>query len=116
MSGVVTLERPAGAQVLRELNGRVGAPARQVFAELCERVDPQGESGIAVDRDALHAVVQGGYWYRGEYLVEPDGDGARVTLTIVNVAPGSKLLGRLTGRGVLRSAPGEFARLLAGLG
>lgn len=110
MSGEVTLRRPEGAPVLREVHGRVQADAERVFAALIDRIEPQ-----VVDRRTRRAVVQGGYWYRGEYAVDPDGDGAAVRLTIVNVAPGWKLLGALTGRGVLRSAPGDFAELLADL-
>ncbi len=37
----------------------------------------------------LHVVViQGGWWYRGVTAVEPDGEGARITYIVVNIAPG----------------------------
>ena len=62
--------------------------------------------------------MQGDYWYRGEYSVEPDPDaagGSIVRHAIVNVAPGWHLLGALTGRNVVRAAPKQFAALLAEL-
>ena len=113
MTGDVTLVRPDDATVEVELFARVGAHPARVFAVLASRIDPQGEGHFVTDPVTRRAVVQGDYWYRGEYAVDPDGDGARVTYTIVNVAPGMRLLGRLTGRRVVRSAPRDFARLIA---
>jgi hypothetical protein len=115
VSGEASLERPARATVERELVGLVAAPPARVFAALAARLDPHGASSFVADADARRIVVQGGYWYRGEYLIEPEGTGSRVTCTIVNVSPGWQLLGRLTGTGVLRGAPREFAKLLADL-
>jgi hypothetical protein len=114
VSGPVALERPADGVVLRELSGRVAGTPEAVFAALVARLDA-GE-GSTVDVATRRVVVQGGYWYRGEYLVEHRPGGSTVFLTIVNVAPGPKLLGALTGRSVLRAAPQEFAALLASLG
>jgi len=111
VSGPVELERPADGVPLRELSGRVlGAPG-DVFVALVARLDT-GE-GSAVDVATRRFVVQGGYWYRGEYTVEEAAVGSVVRLTIVNVAPGWKLFGALTGRSVLRAAPREFSALLA---
>ena len=31
-------------------------------------------------------IVQGGWWYRGEYRLEAHGNGTRVTLTVYNIA------------------------------
>jgi hypothetical protein len=91
VSGAVSLVRPHGAKVLRELAGDLPGAASPATARL---------------------VVQGGYWYRGEYAVEPTAGGSRVRLTIVNVAPGWKPLGALTGRSVLRASPSAFDDLL----
>ena len=113
MSGRVELERPADAAPLKELSGRVAGAPGAVFAALVAKLDA-GE-GSAVDVATRRFVVQGGYWYRGEYAVEEAAVGSVVRLTIVNVAPGWKLLGALTGRSVLRAAPREFSALLADL-
>ncbi|WP_067819349.1 hypothetical protein [Actinomadura kijaniata] len=37
------------------------------------------------ERDDLVAV-QGGWWYRGEYHLAPEGDGTRITHRVLNVA------------------------------
>ena len=111
MTGEVTLRRPEGAPVLRELHGRVAADADRAFAALVRRIQPQ-----AVDTAVRRAVVQGGYWYRGEYVVAAEGSGSTVHYTIVNVAPPPKLLGVLTGRGEVRAAPANFRSLLRSIG
>ncbi len=113
MSGEVTFERPPGAVVELEFTGRVEAEPARVFAVLVSRVDPDDMSHVIADTATRTVVVQGGYWYRAEYRVVPGEGGAKVTGTIVNVAPGSRLLGWLTGRSVLRVAPREFQSLLA---
>jgi hypothetical protein len=117
MSGPAPLDRPPGATVERELEGRVPASAARVFALLAHRIDPQGEAHFVADAASRRIVVQGDYWYRGEYSVEPgpDAGGATVRHTIVNVAPGWHVLGALTGRKVVRAAPREFDALLAEL-
>jgi hypothetical protein len=104
--------------VEREVEGRVPASAARVFALLARRVDPQGEAHFAADTASRRIVVQGDYWYRGEYSVEPDpaaAGGAIVRHAIVNVSPGWHVLGALTGRKVIRAAPKAFADLLAEL-
>ena len=40
------------------------------------RVDPQGEAHFVADPASRRIVVQGDYWYRGEYAVDPDPDAA----------------------------------------
>src|SRR4051812_30171658 len=45
-----------------------------------------GTGTVEVDREAGTFAVQGGWWYRGEYAVEPDPAGARVTYRVYNVA------------------------------
>jgi hypothetical protein len=115
VSGAATFERPPGATVERELEGRVPATAARVFALLARRVDPQGDGHFAADAASRRIVVQGDYWYRGEYSVEPDPDaasGSIVRHAIVNVAPGWHFLGALTGRTVVRAAPKQFAALV----
>ncbi|MEO5921840.1 MAG: hypothetical protein ABIQ01_11935 [Pseudolysinimonas sp.] len=119
MSGPASFERPAGATVEGEFVGVVPASAAQVFALLARRLDPAGEAHYAADPASRRIVVQGDYWYRGEYAVEPDPDAtdaAIVRHVIVNVVPGWHVLGALTGRKVVREAPKAFAALLAELG
>jgi hypothetical protein len=115
MSGAASLDRPPGATVERELEGVVPASAARVFALLVRRLDPQGEAHFVADTASRTIVVQGDYWYRGEYSVEPDAasGGAVVRHAIVNIAPGWHVLGALTGRKVVRSAPRQFDALLA---
>jgi hypothetical protein len=115
VSGAASFERPSGASVVRELEGRVPATPARVFALLARRIDPQGDAHFAADPASRRIVVQGDYWYRGEYSVEADPDsatGSIVRHAIVNVAPGWHVLGALTGRRVVKSAPKEFALLL----
>jgi hypothetical protein len=115
VSGDASFDRPEGATVERELEGRVPATAARVFALLARRVDPQGEAHFAADAASRRIVVQGDYWYRGEYAVEPDPEaegGSIVRHAIVNVAPGWHFLGALTGRKVVRAAPKAFRGLL----
>jgi len=112
--GDASFERPPGATVEREIEGRVPASAPRVFALLARRLDPQGDAHYLADPASRRIVVQGDYWYRGEYTVEPDGDRAAIVRhSIVNVAPGWHVLGALTGRKVVREAPRDFAALLA---
>jgi hypothetical protein len=117
MSGAAPLERPPGATVERELEGTVPASPARVFALLARRLDPQGEAYYLADAASRRIVVQGDYWYRGEYSVEPDADATRsvVRHAIVNIAPGWHVLGALTGRKVVRAAPRAFDALLAEL-
>jgi hypothetical protein len=116
VSDEASLERPPGATVERELEGRVPAAPTRVFALLARRVDPQGEAHFVADPASRRIVVQGDYWYRGEYAVEPDAaGGSMVRHTIVNVAPGWHVLGALTGRKVVKAAPKAFAELVAEL-
>jgi len=116
----VTLLRPSRHTVLRSFAGHLEMPPADVFPALLARL---GElDGVDADHlvadDAEHfAVVQGDWWYRGEYQVReadegPDA-GSVVEYEIVNVAPTWHWAGALTGRGVIRSAPADFQRLLS---
>jgi hypothetical protein len=115
VSGEATLDRPDGAEVLRELHGVLALAPDRALSALAERLDPHGASAFLVDRHTRTIVLQGGYWYRGEYVVEPDGSGSVVRYTIVNVAPPPRALGALTGRGELRAAPANFRSLLGSI-
>lgn len=61
-----------------EVAGVAEAPPEQVLAVVLR------ETGWQLDGD--RAWVQGGWWYRGEYLVEPAAGGSRVVHRVFNVA------------------------------
>jgi len=45
-------------------------------------------AGFHISSGLYVVAIQGGWWYRGVTAVEPEGDGARITHIVVNVAPG----------------------------
>lgn len=107
------LERPARHTVLLELEREVAADPARVFPLLVRRIAPaDGHTRFAVYPDRLTAVMQGGWWYRGEYRVTPAPAGAKVSYTVVNVAPQLHRGGVLVSRGVVARSPGAFARHL----
>lgn len=117
MAGIPSVARPERHRVLSEHTGVVAGAPDAVFAALAVAVDPAPWGGLLVDTDSRLAVVQGDYWYRGEYRVVPAEHGARVDYAIVNVAQrGPMILGEITGRSVVRDAPTTFAKLLLELG
>ncbi|TXN31367.1 hypothetical protein [Lacisediminihabitans profunda] len=107
-------QRPANAELLVTLAGHVKARPRAVFEAIDARLRPAETSGTLYTADpfAFLIIAQGGWWYRGEYRVVPDQYGSHVEHYILNVAQRAPLLGRLTGRSVLRNAPAEFEKLL----
>ena len=112
------LERPARGTLLRSFAGTVPAPPGRVFEELLARARPTSPEGGSLSTDPVVGliVVQGGWWYRGEYRVSADPAGSRLELAIVNVAAPAHWAGPLTGRSVLRASPAAFERLVAELG
>lgn len=44
---------------------------------------------VEVDRERRLVAEQGGWWYRGEYQVESDSAGSRLTFRVRNIAPPS---------------------------
>jgi hypothetical protein len=42
-----------------------------------------------IDKEGRRLVLQGHWWYRGEFIVEPDGAGSRVIYNVYNIAPRS---------------------------
>ena len=95
-------DRPAKHTVLREFTREVSASPEAVLAAI-----------PGTRYDGL-VVVQGDWWYRGEYRVEPQPSGSRVTLTIVNVAERLHWSAPLAGRRELADAERAFEELLAG--
>jgi hypothetical protein len=107
-------ERPENYTLLHSFSGHVKARPRDVFEAIAHRLDPGAGSGsyFTVDPRAYRVIVQGGWWYRGEYRVVPDDYGSHVEHVILNVASRGHKLGAWTGRKVIADAPVEFAKLL----
>lgn len=110
------LDLPAKHTVLRSFAGHLEAEPDAVFDVLLEKLasgDENGEHFLA-DTAERFIVVQGDWWYRGEYRVMPeeDGDGTRLEHEILNVAQIAHWAGALTGRTVIAQAPAAFGRLL----
>jgi hypothetical protein len=112
-----SLERPAKNTPLMALAGVVHADADTTYDALAELVAPQGDEGASFLRDdeTRTLVVQGGWWYRGEYRVLPDEQGARVEHELVNVARTAHWAGPITGRSVIADTPALFQQLLTNL-
>jgi hypothetical protein len=69
-----------------EVSATVPAAPDSVFAQVIEVVKGAGGGRFEVDRERRTVAVQGGWWYRGEYQVDPAGDGSRLTHRVRNVA------------------------------
>lgn len=110
-------DRPEHAEVLHVLRGHVRARPRAVFDAIASRLDPgpEAHSHFVADSAAFLVVSEGGWWYRAEYRVIPDGSGSHVEHTLLNIAAHGAKLGRFTGRKVINSAPARFERLMAEL-
>jgi len=106
------LRRPTPATLLREHQSVIGAPLDRVFAALAAAVDPGPESHFAVDPAAGMIVVQGGWWYRAEYLVTADSAGTRIQFTLLNVASPAHWAGPITGRAAIRSSAHDFGDVI----
>jgi hypothetical protein len=112
-----SLERPAKNTPLLALAGVVHADADTTYDALRELVTPPGDQGASFVRDdeTRTLVLQGGWWYRGEYRVLPDEEGARVEHELVNVAQTAHWAGPITGRSVIADTPALFQQLLTEL-
>ncbi|HEY0261111.1 MAG TPA: hypothetical protein VGC18_14805 [Lacisediminihabitans sp.] len=110
-------QRPADHLVLASFSGHVRARPKAVFEAIDQRLRPSegSRSSYFADDAAFLIVEQGGWWYRGEYRIVPDERGSNVEHYILNVARRMSGLGGAAARRVLRLAPVEFDRLIAGL-
>ena len=100
--------------MLRSFRAHVRARPAAVFAALERRLRPgdDAESYYTADPAAFLIIVQGGWWYRGEYRVVPDETGSNVEHVIVNVAQHARALSGITARRVLAAAPADFEALV----
>ena len=112
-----SLERPAKNTPLLALAGVVHADADTTYFALADLVTPhEGQASSFVrDDEARTLVLEGGWWYRGEYRVFPHEEGARVEHELVNVARTAHWAGPITGRSVIADTPALFQQLLTDL-
>ncbi|WP_181777081.1 hypothetical protein [Amycolatopsis pittospori] len=104
---------------LVELSGVVPASADDVFARIEEglRAQPYNPH-FEADAERRFVAQQGGWWYRGEYTVEDDPGGARVTHRVYNVASRGRWAVPLANRlfiGFAERVRGGFDRMLGDL-
>jgi hypothetical membrane protein len=70
-----------------EIAGVVEAPVDHVARLILQARPPNGYGGTAeVDHAHRTAAFQGGWWYRGEYSLEPHPQGTRIVHRVYNVA------------------------------
>jgi len=105
------LERPVRSTVVRSYASILPAEPAAVFAVLIAHLP----EGAAVDDARQFAAVQGGWWYRSEYAVLADEEGARIEHEIVNVAAPFHWLGPITGRAEIAASPYAFQDLLTAM-
>jgi hypothetical protein len=107
------LERPGRHTVLLELDRELAADPARIFPLLVRRVTPtDGYTKFSVYPHCFTAIMQGGWWYRGEYRVTPAPGGAKVSYTVVNVAQQLHKGGRLISKGIVARSPDAFAHHL----
>ena len=100
--------------MLRSFAGHVRARPRAVFEAIDRRFRPPDGSRILYTADpaAFLIIIQGHWWYRGEFRVVPDEKGSHIEHYIVNVAQTAHRLGPVAGRRALKQEPLAFERLL----
>jgi hypothetical protein len=111
-------ERPAAATVLRSFSTFISEDADAVFDALVKRVAdvPSAASMVLVDKRERRVVLQGDWWYRGEWVVSLDpAGGSDLDYTIVNIAQSARWASRLSARKTLKQASGEFEKVAASL-
>ncbi|WET81502.1 hypothetical protein P3102_09935 [Amycolatopsis sp. QT-25] len=78
-------------KLLAEVSGVVPVPVAEVFIRIAGTLRAQPYNpGFEMDAERRFLAQQGGWWYRGEYTVEADPAGARVTHRVYNVATWSR--------------------------
>ncbi|MEB0306076.1 hypothetical protein QN345_12250 [Cryobacterium sp. 10I1] len=119
----VSFELPPRHTVLRSFAGHLEAPPETVFGRLLAALMPAPSEGVATINRHFRAdpaerliVVQGDWWYRGEYRVLAEEEGSLVQYEIINVAQAFHAAGALTARSELRAAPRAFQTLLTKVG
>lgn len=110
--------RPPGRHtVLRSFAGHLDAEPDAVYARLESALAAGDEvaSHVATDPALRLVVVEGDWWYRGEYRVLPEESGALVQYEIINAARFAHPVAGWAARSVLAAAPVAFGRLLTAI-
>ncbi|MET4640052.1 hypothetical protein [Mycetocola sp. 2940] len=110
-------DRPAKNTVLRSYAGEIHADPADVYAAIKRRLtppDPDVTAFTADDAEQL-LIVQGGWWYRGEYRVLSSPGGSRIEHELVNVAQRAHWAGPIAGRTSIAQSAHVFGRLLTEL-
>ena len=110
-------ERPEKHTVLHTFVAHITADQAVVFSALERRMDPgpMATNGFLADPGDLLIVMQGAWWYRGEYRVVPYAAGSNLEHVIVNVAQRAERAALVAGRRVIQSAPIAFHDLVKSL-
>lgn len=113
----VPLDAPARHTVLRSFAGHLDAAPDAAFGRLANALAAGDEVAGHVRADAGRrlVVVEGDWWYRGEYRVLPEESGALVTYEILSRAGFARWAARWAARPVLEAAPAAFGRLLTAI-
>lgn len=109
--------RPPKHAVLHTFAAHIDGTPDAVFAVLAERVLPPENAVMLYLADAAErmVVVQGGWWYRGEYRVVTDAAGSTLEHVILNVAQRGEKAALVAGGRVIRTAPLAFHELVTRL-
>jgi hypothetical protein len=107
-------DRPHVATVLRSFSDFVSGDDDTVFAALSKRLaaDVHAASFSLVDPVERLIVVQGDWWYRGEWRVTRDPAGSDIEYEILNVARRARWAGKLTGRRAIRDSSAVFSAVV----
>ncbi len=110
-------DRPAKNTVLRSYAGEIHADPARVYAAIKKRLTPPDPDVTAITADDSERliIVQGGWWYRGEYRVLPSEAGSRIEHELVNVARPLHFAGPIVGRKSIVQSAHVFGRLLTEL-
>ncbi|TYB55998.1 hypothetical protein FXF51_45090 [Nonomuraea sp. PA05] len=111
-------------KLITEVAGIVEAPAGRVWAALAAELLPGDRRSAVEDAPTVevagHTIsVQGGWWYRGEWSVEPHPQGALVVHRVFNVAEWMRWAVPLANRmfaGFAETTRQAFGELLANVG
>lgn len=111
------LQPPGRHTVLRSFAGHLDADPDAVYARLetALAAGDEAASHVAIDPARRLIVVEGDWWYRGEYRVLPEDSGALVQYEIINAAQVAHSVAGWAARSVLAAAPAAFGRLLTGI-
>lgn len=114
---VAPLDPPPKHTVLRSFAGHLDSSPDDVYALLAKHLRPGDETGehFLADPIGRLVVVEGDWWYRGEYRVLPEDGGSRIEHEVINVAQVAHWAGAITGRSVVAGAGSAFQRLLSDL-